>query len=300
MLSRLTKIDGIQAKEMAFKSALFLGGIGVVSLMGAAIITLGIGAWPAITKIGTHFISDLEWNPTLNHYAALPLVYGTVLVAIGALVIALPVAVAVALLTTVIIKNRKIQKILNSGLDILSAVPSVVFGLWGLATIVPLIRQVQLYYDMPPYGVSVISALVTLAIMSIPFAAALIREVIKTIPNSLIDATYALGATPYEMTKTVILPYAKSGIIAGGILALGRALGETMAVSMLIGNVNQIPQNILEQGNTISSLLVTEFQDALDPLYHSSLITLALVLFGVTTVMSILGRRIIIWFQSKN
>jgi phosphate transport system permease protein len=299
MITKLT-IRGIEFKERFLKSTLFIGGLCLVTLMAAMIFTLGIGAWPALIEIGPHFITHSDWNPVFHQYGALPLIYGTVVVALLALVIALPLALSVALMTTIIIRHQKIKRSLNSILDVLSGIPSVVFGLWALVTIVPIVRLIQQAYDMPPYGVSILSAVITLAIMIIPYAAALIREVIKTIPKTLIDTTYALGATQMDLIKTVVLPYSKSGIIAGGILALGRALGETMAVSMLIGNVTQIPSGILDQGNTISSLLANEFSEAVDPLNHSSLMVLALAIFGVTTGMSILGRRMIRWFQKKN
>ncbi len=300
MMNRVTSINRIELKELILKNILFIGGFSLVTLMVAMIITLVIGAWPALHAIGINFITHSEWDPIFNQYGALPLIYGTILVAVLALLIALPLALSVALITTVIIRCQKIQRTLNSLLDVLSGIPSVVFGLWALVTIVPLVRRLQVACGMPPYGVSVLSAVITLAIMIIPYAAVLVREVIKTMPKTLIDTTYALGATQLDLITMVVLPYSKSGITAGGILALGRALGETMAVSMLIGNITKISSNLLDQGNTISSLLANEFSEAVDPLYHSSLMVLALAIFAVTTLMSVLGRRMIRWVQTKN
>ena len=178
-------------------------------------------------------------------------------------------------------------------MELLAGIPSIIYGMWGLFVLVPVIRYFELKLGIPPLGVGILTAAMLLAIMIIPYAASIAREVISLVPNELKEAAYSLGATRFEVVKKVILPYSSSGIIAGILLSFGRALGETMAVTMVIGNSYFMPTNIFGPGHTISSLIANEFTEATDRLYVSSLIEMGLILFVMTIIFGILGRFLI-------
>jgi phosphate transport system permease protein len=297
--SSLSVIRGIQTKEIIFKSSLFLGGIILIGGGLLLIGTLAMAAYPAISQFGGSFFNSAEWNPVFNEFGAGAFIYGTLLVACFSLLISTPLSLSIALMSTVVLKQKSVKWALGIGLDILAGIPSVVFGLWGMVVILPLIRPLQIAVGIPPYGVSVLSAILIVTMMIIPYASSLIRQVIRTMPTALIENAFALGATRIDVIKTIILPYAKSGIIAGSILALGRALGETMAVTMVIGNASSLPNTLLHPGNTIASVLANEFSEAFTTDYYASLMLLALALFLVTTISSMSGRWMIRWFQQS-
>jgi len=182
---------------------------------------------------------------------------------------------------------------LKNSIDLLAGVPSVVYGFFGIFVIVPAVRYLQIKSGIDPYGVGIFTASIVLSVMIIPFSASLGREVIEMIPSEIKEAAYALGSTRYEVARHLILPYARSGLIAGILLALGRAIGETMAVTMVIGNSNQIPKTIFAPANTMASIIANEFAEAVTTIHLSSLIEIGIVLFIVTTIVSILGKIII-------
>lgn len=185
------------------------------------------------------------------------------------------------------------SSILKSTLELLAGIPSVIYGFWALFVLVPVIRFFEINLGIVPYGVGILTASLVLAIMIIPYSASIAREVITLIPTDLKEAGFALGATPFEVIRKVILPYASSGIFAGVIMALGRALGETMAVTMVIGNNNNFPLSIFAPGNTMASILANEFSEANDKLYISSLLELGLILLIITMIVNLTGRLII-------
>ena len=182
---------------------------------------------------------------------------------------------------------------IKSVIELLAGVPSVIYGFWGLFVLAPLVRKLELNLGVPPLGVGIFTAALVLAIMIIPYSASLGREVISLVPADLKEAAFSLGATRFEVMRKIILPYAGSGIAAGIILSLGRALGETMAVTMVIGNRNSIPNSIFSPANTLASVIANEFAEATGSLYLASLVELALVLFLVTTLLNILGKWVI-------
>jgi phosphate transport system permease protein len=182
---------------------------------------------------------------------------------------------------------------LNSTLDLLAGIPSVIYGFWGLMVLVPMVRQVEVSLGVVPHGVGIFSASIILALMIVPYSASISREVISLVPHDLKEAALSLGATKFEVITKVILPYARSGIFAGILMSFGRAVSETMAVTMLIGNANKLPSSIFSPANTLASVIANEFAEASEALYLSSLIELALILFFVTAIFSFVGRLII-------
>ncbi len=276
--------------EKRFKIVLLLSGIAIFLLGLGIFITLFANSIPAIKEYGLSFIFSKEWDPTENSeaYGALPFIIGTLSTSLLALLFTFPFAFSIALFLGEYYKSNKISKILKTLVELLAGVPSVVYGFWGFYTIRPLITSL----GFSPQGYGIFTASIILAIMIIPYASSISTEVITMVAKDLKEAAYSLGATRFEVIKNVIVPKASSGIFAGLILALGRALGETMAVTMVIGNKNEIPTSIFDMGNTMSSLIANQFGEA-DGLKLHSLIYIALLLFIITGLVNLIGRLII-------
>jgi phosphate transport system permease protein len=210
-----------------------------------------------------------------------------------ALIISIPFSFAIAVYLGEYQPTGWLSGLLKNVVELIAAVPSVIYGFWALVTLVPLVRKLEIAIGVAPYGVGIFSASLVLAIMIIPYAASLGRELIQMVPSSLKEGAYSLGGTQYEVIRDVILPYTKSGMFAGILLSLGRALGETMAVTMVIGNTSLIPDSIFAPGNTMASVIANEFTEAVRTVYLSALIELGLVLFLVTVIINMIGKRII-------
>src|SRR6185312_6681570 len=224
---------------------------------------------------------------------ALPFLVGTLLTSFLALIISTPFSIAVAIFLGEYYKKGVVAEIFKNVIDLLAGIPSVIYGFWGLFVLVPIVRTIELKLNLPPYGVGIFTSSVILAIMILPFSVSLSRQVISMVPSHLKEAAYSLGATRFEVITKIIIPYTKSGLFAGLLLALGRALGETMAVTMLIGNTHQIPTGIFSPGNTMASVIANEFSEATGKIYTSSLIEMGLFLFVVVTIINILGKQVI-------
>ena len=277
---------------------------------GAALLTLGlliailtslvIGAWPAIAKYGLGFLTSTTWDPVRDEYGGLVLIYGTVVTSIIALLIAVPVSFGIALFLTELSPSW-LKRPLGTAIELLAAVPSIVYGMWGLMVFAPILaKYVQqplqaIFSDVPvlgalfsgaPVGIGLLSAGIILAIMIIPFIASVMRDVFEVTPPLLKESAYGLGSTTWEVISKVVLPYTKTGVIGGIMLGLGRALGETMAVTFVIGNMNQLNSlSLFEAANSITSALANEFAEAGEGLHQASLIYLGLVLFFITFVV---------------
>lgn len=271
----------------------------LITLISAFLLTLILKAYPAMMVFGRGFLFSNEWNPVLQQFGGAAFLAGTIISSLLALCLALPLSLAIAVYSGLLLKNKLLKTIIRTSVDILSGIPSVVYGFWALQYLVPLVRSAQTSVGEIPYGVSLLTATIVLTIMIVPFASMIIREVLGTLDEEVLDSARALGATSIELTRYIIIPYTRSGIFAGTLLSLGRALGETMAVTMVIGNANVIPHSIWEPANTVASLLANEFPEAVSGLYQSSLMYLALILFLITAGTSILGRGMIRWFQEK-
>lgn len=276
--------------EKTTKAILFATSTLIILISSGMVITLLGGAIPAFTKFGIGFIFSSEWNPTQGAeiYGALTFIVGTFLTSIIALIICLPLSFSVSLFIGEYYKGTKIAKYVKTMINLLAGIPSIVYGLWGIYVLRPWLVDIgfvgQCY--------CILTAAIILSIMIIPFAASISSEIIMLVSNDLKEAAYSLGATKKDVILKVIIPNAKSGIFTSYILAFGRAIGETMAVTMLIGNSNTLPTSIFQAGNTMASVIANQFGEA-DGLKLSSLIAIALLLFVITGLINGFGKLII-------
>lgn len=285
---------------------------------GAALLTLALllgillslvaGAWPAIEKYGLGFLTSTTWDPVANEYGGLVMIYGTLATSAIALIIAVPVSFGIALFLTEL-SPAWLKRPLGTAIELLAAVPSIVYGMWGLLVFGPILATwvqqplqkllagvpyLGALVSGPPVGIGLLSAGIILAIMIIPFIAAVMRDVFEVTPAMLKESSYALGATTWEVVYKVVLPYTKSGVIGGIMLGLGRALGETMAVTFVIGNFNQLDSaSLFAPANSITSALANEFAEAASGLHQAALIYLGLVLFFITFVVLSLSKLLL-------
>ena len=290
----------INFTESAFRKFLLLSAISIVVLLLAIFITLIVSSIPSIKSIGVGFIYGKTWDPVSDKYGGLPFLIGTLLTSLLSLIIATPFSLAVGLFLGEYFKKGIISGIFKNIVDLLAAIPSVIYGFWGLFVLVPIVRAIETKLGVAPYGVGILTSSVILAIMIIPYSVSLTIQVISLVPSSLKEAAFSLGATRFEVIKTVILPYTRSGIFAGILLSLGRALGETMAVTMLIGNSSIIPTGIFSPSNTMASVIANEFTEATGGVYLSALIEMGLFLFVVTTLINIIAGALSKDFQLTN
>jgi phosphate transport system permease protein len=266
---------------------------------------VALAGWPALSQFGFSFLTSSEWDPVQRHFGAAPAIYGTIVTSIIALVIATPLALGVAIFLSEY-APRWLRQPVAFFVDLLAAIPSVVYGLWGIFVLLPLLRQHVMpflrdrlhlgttpLFTGPVYGPSMLAAGLILAIMVLPYISSVSREVLLAVPRSQREAALALGATRWEMIQKAVLPFAKSGIIGGIILGLGRALGETMAVTMLIGNRHEIAASLFAPGYTMASLIANEFSEASDDLHLSALMAVGFVLLLVTLIVNALARWLV-------
>ena len=280
--------------EKVTKFVLFVASLIIVLISAGMVLSLTNGAIPAFKEFGLQFVFSEEWNPTegREEYGAMPFIAGTIYTSIIALLICLPLSFSTALFIGEYFRGSRMANIVGSMVDMLAGIPSIVYGLWGFYVLRPLI--VDLGFNAQGYGIFT-SGLI-LAIMIIPYATSISTEIFKMVPNELKEAAYSLGATRIDMIFSVLIPNSSSGIVTSYILAFGRAIGETMAVTMLIGNTNVIPKGLFETGNTMASVIANQFGEA-DGLKLSSLIAIALLLFLITGIINGIGKLIIKRFQ---
>lgn len=272
------------------KIVLFSVSFIILILAGSMVFSLVGGAIPSLKTFGPGFITSTQWDPTEGHerYGALPFIAGTLITSFAALLISFPLSFATSLFLGEYYRNTQVAKILGTMVDLLAGIPSIVYGLWGFYVLRPFLISI----GFENQGFGVLTSSLVLAIMIIPYATSLSNEIISMVPNDLKEAAYSLGSTRYEVIMHVTVPAARSGIFAGYILAFGRALGETMAVTMLIGNANIIPNGLFSTGNTMASVIANQFGEA-DGLKLSSLISIGLLLFVITGIVNWIGKLII-------
>lgn len=276
-----------------------------------AILALGAMAWvmfrdslPAFKQFGWHFISGLDWDPVQDSYGALPYIYGTIVSSVLALALAVPVALGIAIYLAELAPNW-LRRPLGFLVELLAAIPSVIYGLWGVFVLAPWLRDTIQpvlakslgflpFFKGTPRGFGLMAGVLILAIMILPTIASVSRDVLEAVPNSIREGALALGTTRWEMVRKAVLPCATSGVVGAVILGLGRALGETMAVTMVIGNRADISLSLFAPSHTLASVLANEYAEASGDLYHSSLMEIALILFVVTVVLNIVA-RLLIW-----
>ncbi|HEX8695455.1 MAG TPA: phosphate ABC transporter permease subunit PstC [Longimicrobium sp.] len=306
LLSRLVPAWGRgNLSDRTYSAVMAAFGLAIPVLFLFILLRVGAAAWPAVRRFGGGFVAASDWNPVAGSFGALPFVYGTLVSSLLALVIAVPLAVGLAIFLTEL-APRWLAAPIAFGTELLAAIPSVVYGLWGIFVLVPWLRahvqapladglgeRVGLFAG-PAYGTSILAGGVILAIMIVPFVSAVSREVLAAVPVAQREAALALGATRWEMTWQVALPYATPGIIGAVILGLGRALGETMAITMVIGNRPSVPTSLFAPGYTMASVLANEFSEASDDLHLAALMEIGLLLFGITIVVNSIA-RFLVW-----
>ena len=299
------RIEGTAIGDTVYRGATTAFAICIPLLLILIAIEVLAAAWPALSTFGLGFLTSSEWDPPRQLFGAAPAIYGTVVSSVLALIIATPLALGVAIFLSEFAPAWLRQPIAFF-VDLLAAIPSVVYGLWGIFVLQPLLREhvmpfiagipvigTSALFAGPAYGQSMFSAGLILAIMVLPYISAVSREVLLAVPRAQREAALALGATKWEMIRDAVVPFARSGIFGGIILGLGRALGETMAVTMLIGNVHQISASLFAPGYTMASLIANEFSEATGDLHLSALMAVGAVLFAVTLVVNALARWLV-------
>jgi len=276
-----------------------------LAMLIAILISLTISAWPAIDRFGLGFLTSTNWDPVKEDFGGLVMIYGTLVTSFIALLIAVPVSFGIAIFLTEM-SPAWLKRPLGTAIELLAAVPSIVYGMWGLLVFSPVLSTyvqqplqaafggvpyIGALFAGPPVGIGILSAGIILAIMVIPFIAAVMRDVFEVTPPLLKESAYGLGATTWEVVSKVVLPYTKAGVVGGIMLGLGRAIGETMAVTFVIGNFNQLDSlSIFQAANSITSALANEFAEAGEGLHQGALMYLGLVLFFITFVVLTLSK----------
>ena len=279
-----------------------------LALLAGILLSLILGAWPAISKYGFSFLTRSVWDPVQEDFGGLVMIYGTLATSFIALLIAVPVSFGIAVFLTEMSPGW-LKRPLGTAIELLAAVPSIVYGMWGLLVFGPILaKYVQIPLQNlfagvpylgalvagPPVGIGILSAGIILAIMIIPFIASVMRDVFEVTPTLLKESAYGLGSTTWEVVSQVVLPYTKAGVVGGIMLGLGRALGETMAITFVIGNMNQLDSlSLFQAANSITSALANEFAEAASGLHQASLIYLGLVLFFITFVVLALSKLLL-------
>jgi phosphate transport system permease protein len=299
--------------DIAFRALTVIFALVVVLLLGGVLATLIVGALPALAAFGPGFLVTNVWNPVTEKFGALAPIYGTLVTSAIAMLIAIPVAFGIALFITELCPIR-LKRPLATMIELLAAIPSIIYGIWGLFVLAPFVQDyiepaligslgevpgLGLLFAGPPLGIGVLTAGFILAVMVLPLISSIMRDVFLTVPPVLKESAYALGATTAEVAWQVVLPYARIGVVGGILLGLGRALGETMAVTFVIGNSYHVHLSILQPGTTISAALANEFTEAVGDLYLSSLVALGLILFVITFIVLALARLLMSRLQQQ-
>jgi phosphate transport system permease protein len=282
-------------------------------LLGGVIVALVSGSLPAFRTYGLDFLTTEVWNPVTEKFGALAPVYGTLVTSLIAMLIAVPVGLMVAFFLTELCPMW-LRRPIGIAIELLAGIPSIIYGIWGLFVFAPFLQQtlqpllIGLFGNIPilssifagpPYGIGILTASLILAIMVLPFITSISRDVFDAVPPVLKEAAYGVGCTTWEVFRSVVLPYTRVGVIGGVMLGLGRALGETMAVTFVIGNAHKISASILHPGTTISASIANEFTEAVGDLYTSSLIALGLILFFITFVVLAIARYMLMRIERR-
>lgn len=301
VLARLRLGDA--AFRVITRSAAFL----VLLLLSGVIVSLIIGSMPALQAFGFDFITTQSWNPVTEKFGAMAPIYGTLVTSLIAMLIAVPVGLMIAFFLTELCPQW-LRRPIAIAIELLAGIPSIIYGIWGLFVFAPFMQVhiqpllISLFgpipglsnlFAGPPYGIGMLTAGLILAIMVLPFITSISRDVFEAVPPVLKEAAYGVGCTTWEVFRNVVLPYTRVGVIGGVMLGLGRALGETMAVTFVIGNAHKISASVLAPGTTISATIANEFTEAVGDLYTSSLIALGLILFAITFIVLTIARLLL-------
>ena len=311
--SRSKVLARLRRGDLIFRGVTRLAAIGVLLLLGGVIVALIAGSIPALQTFGLEFFVSQSWNPVTEKFGALAPIYGTVVTSFIAMLIAVPIGLLIAFFLTEMCPLW-LRRPIGIAIELLAGIPSIIYGIWGLFIFAPFLQDtlqpflistlgnvpgIAPLFAGPPYGIGVLTAGLILAIMVLPFITSISRDVFDAVPPVLKEAAYGLGCTTWEVVRYVVLPYARVGVIGGVMLGLGRALGETMAVTFVIGNAHKIQASILAPGTTISATIANEFTEAVGDLYTSSLIALGLILFIITFFVLAAARYLLMRIERR-
>ena len=312
-VDRAKVLQRLRMSDAVFRGLTRAAAITVLIILSGIIISLVYGSWPALRAFGLTFLVDESWNPVTERFGAIAPIYGTIVTSVIAMLIAVPVGLFIAMFLTELCPMW-LRRPIGIAIELLAGIPSIIYGIWGLFVFAPFLQQyvqpflIEVFGNVPvlstlfagpPYGIGVLTAGLILAIMVLPFITSISRDVFEAVPPVLKEAAYGLGCTTWEVARYVVLPYTRVGVIGGVMLGLGRALGETMAVTFVIGNAHHISGSILAPGTTISATIANEFTEAVGDLYTSSLIALGLILFVITFIVLAFARLMLMRLNAK-
>jgi phosphate transport system permease protein len=311
--SRASVLRRLRTSDLVFHGLTRAAAITVLVLLSGVILALIIGSAPALSTFGLSFITTEVWNPVTDQFGALAPIYGTLVTSAIAMLIAVPVGLMVAFFLTELCPPI-LRRPIAIAIELLAGIPSIIYGIWGLFVFAPFLQKyiqpflidafanvpvLNSLFEGPPYGIGMLTAGLILAIMVLPFVTAISRDVFDAVPPVLKEAAYGVGCTTWEVFRSVILPYTRVGVIGGCMLGLGRALGETMAVTFVIGNAHKVAASILAPGTTISASIANEFTEAVGDLYTSALIALGLILFLITFIVLAVARYMLMRLNAR-
>ena len=311
--SRARALTRLRLTDAVFRHVTRAAAIAVLIILGGVIIALIQGSLPVFREFGGSFFIEQRWNPVTEKFGALAPIYGTLVTSIIAMVIAVPLGLLIAMFLTEICPMW-LRRPIGIAIELLAGIPSIIYGIWGLFVFAPFLAQtlqpalidtfgnvpvLSSLFAGPPYGIGVLTAGLILAIMVLPFITSISRDVFDAVPPVLKEAAYGVGCTTWEVVRYVVLPYTRVGVIGGIMLGLGRALGETMAVTFVIGNAHKISASLLAPGTTISATIANEFTEAVGDLYTSSLIALGLILFIITFIVLAAARYLLLRIERR-
>jgi phosphate transport system permease protein len=305
--SRARTLTRLRVTDNAFRQITRAAAVGVLLILGGVILSLFEGALPAFQAFGLNFLVQESWNPVTEKFGAFAPIYGTIMTSFIAMAIAVPLGLLITLFLTELCPLW-LRRPIGIAIELLAGIPSIIYGIWGLFVFAPFLQQyvqpalidifghvpvLSSLFAGPPYGIGVLTAGLILAIMVLPFVTSVSRDVFEAVPPVLKEAAYGLGCTTWEVVRYVVLPYTRVGVIGGVMLGLGRALGETMAVTFVIGNAHRVSSSLIAPGTTISATIANEFTEAVGDLYTSSLIALGFLLFVITFIVLAAARYLL-------
>ncbi len=300
-------------EDWLFHKATLSAALIVLTILGGVIVSLVYGSLPAIKAFGPGFLTSQSWNPVTENFGALPAIYGTILTSLIAMLIAVPVGLGIAMFLTELCPH-KLRRPVGVAIELLAGIPSIIYGIWGLFVFAPFLQAhvqpgliaafgnvpaLSTLFAAPPYGIGMLTAGFILAIMVLPFIASISRDVFETVPPVLKEAAFGIGCTTWEVMRRVVAPHTRVGVIGGVMLSLGRALGETMAVTFVIGNAHKISPSLFAPGTTISATIANEFTEAVGDVYTSALIELGLILFVITFIVLAIARYLLMRLEQN-
>jgi phosphate transport system permease protein len=312
-LTRSRALNRLRFGDVVFHTLTRLAAIFVLVLLGGVILSLIAGSLPALREFGFNFLIEERWNPVTERFGALAPIYGTLVTSFIAMLIAVPVGLLIAVFLTELCPMW-LRRPIGIAIELLAGIPSIIYGIWGLFVFAPFLQDtlqpflietlgnvpvIAPLFAGPPYGIGMLTAGLILAIMVLPFITSISRDVFDAVPPVLKEAAYGLGCTTWEVVRFVVLPYTRVGVIGGVMLGLGRALGETMAVTFVIGNAHKVSASLLAPGTTISATIANEFTEAVGDLYTSSLIALGLILFVITFIVLAAARYMLLRIERR-